>query len=159
MKIYLGSDHRGFKLKEKIFQWLVDPTSLKLRGTNKGYEVEDYGAYELNLEDDYTLYAEKVASVVGKQEGSRGILLCGSGVGISVTANKFDGVKASIGKSPDQVKAGRSDDDMNVLVIAADYTKEDKVKEMVKVFLQTKFAGKARYKRRLEDIARIEANN
>jgi ribose 5-phosphate isomerase B len=149
LKIYLGADHRGFKLREKIFQWLVD----------KGYEVEDYGAYELDPKDDYTVYAEKVGSIVGRDDRTRGILLCGSGVGADIASNKFDGVRASIGKSPEQVKAGRNDDDMNILVIAADFTKEEDAKEMVKVFLKTKFVGKARHKRRLDDIRRIEANN
>ncbi len=155
MKIYLGADHRGYKLKEKVFQWLV----------SGGYEVEDYGAYEFDKTDDYTIYAEKVASVISDKDrdkpksGERGILLCGSGVGVDIMANKFDGVRASIGKSPEQVKAGRSDDDMNVLVIAADFTKEIEAKKMVEVFLQTKFAGKTRHKKRLENISRIEANN
>ena len=149
MQVYLGADHRGFKLKEKIKKWLEE----------WGYEIKDMGASEFDLEDDYTLYAEKVGSIVGKEKGARGILLCGSGVGVDVTANKFDGVRASIGKTPEQIKAGRSDDNMNILVIAADYTKEDEAKKMVKTFLETKFEGKARQKRRLSDIEKIEANN
>jgi len=149
MKVYLGADHHGFRLKEKIKGWLE----------KWGYRFEDMGAYELDPRDDYPLYAEKVGSIVAKEKGSRGVLLCGSGVGVDVVANKLDGVRASIGKSADQVKAGRNDDDMNVLVIAADYTREDEAKEMLKTFLKTKFAGKARFKRRLADIQRIEANN
>jgi ribose 5-phosphate isomerase B len=149
MQVYLGADHRGFRLKEKIKEWLND----------WGYKFKDLGAYELNPEDDYTLYAEKVGSIVGREKGACGVLLCGSGVGVDVTANKFDGVRASIGKTPEQVKAGRSDDNMNILVIAADYTKEDEAKKMVKVFLETKFESKARQKRRLSDIEKIEANN
>ncbi len=149
MKIYLGADHRGFELKEKIAKWLFE----------WGYKFEDMGADHLDPNDDYTIYAEKVASMVGSIKDSRGILLCGSGVGVDVAANKFDGVRASIGKSPEQVRAGRNDDDMNVLVIAADYTKDEEAKEMVKVFLETKFAGKARFEKRLEDIKKIEANN
>ena len=149
MQVYLGADHRGFKLKEKIKKWLE----------KWGYEIKDMGASEFDLEDDYTLYAEKVGSIVGKEKGARGVLLCGSGVGVDVTANKFDGVRASIGKTSEQVKAGRSDDNMNILVIAADYTKEDEAKKMVKTFLETKFEGKARQKRRLSDIEKIEANN
>lgn len=161
MKIYIGSDHRGYHLKEKVFQFLVD----------NNYKVEDFGAYEYDEKDDYTTYSEKVASVVGehyvdakreehKKHGQvRGILLCGSGVGVDVVANKFDGVRASIGKEVDQVKAGRKDDDMNVLVIAADFTKEEDAKNMVKAFLETKFSGKERYKKRLEDIRRLEENN
>jgi ribose 5-phosphate isomerase B len=149
MQVYLGADHRGFKLKEKIKKWLEE----------WDYETKDMGASEFDSKDDYTLYAEKVGSIVGKEKGARGVLLCGSGVGVDVTANKFDGARASIGKNPEQVKAGRNDDDMNILVIAADFTKEDEVKKMVKMFLETKFAGKARFKKRLQDIEKIEANN
>ena len=87
------------------------------------------------------------------------MLLCGSGVGVDVVANKFDGVRASIGKSVLQVEAGRNDDDMNVLVVAADYTTEKEAKAMLIAFLETKFSGKARYERRLEEIQKIEENN
>lgn len=149
MKIYIGSDHRGFELKEKIAKWLFE----------WGYEFTDMGADHLDPEDDFTIYAERVASVVGEEKNVRGIILCGSGVGVDVVANKFDGVRASVGKSPEQVKAGRNDDDMNVLVIAADFTKEDEAKEMVKAFLETKFSGVSRFKRRISEIKKIEANN
>lgn len=154
MKIYIGSDHRGFELKEKITRWLFE----------WGYPFEDIGALILDTGDDYTKYASEVASLVSrssfaKATADKGILLCGSGVGVEVVANKFDGVRAAIGKSAAQVKAGRNDDDMNVLVIAADFTKKEEAKEMLKSFLETDFAGKERYKRRLEDIKKIEANN
>ena len=149
MKVYIGSDHRGYKLKEKVFGWLVD----------WGYLVDDFGAYEFEKGDDYTIYAEKVASMVAGDITSKGILFCGSGVGVDIVANKFDGVRSSIGKSPDQVKAGRRDDNMNVLVVASDFTKEDETKSMVKEFLETKFSDKPRHKRRLEDIKKIEENN
>jgi len=148
MKIYLGTDHRGFELKEKIKNWLSGK-----------YQVEDLGAFEYDKDDDYTLYAEKVASLVAHQPDSRGILLCGSGVGVNVVANKIDGVRAGIGKSVEQVKAAREDDDMNILVIAADFTRELEAKRMVETFLQTKFDKEARHKRRLSDIEKIEANN
>lgn len=149
MKIIIGSDHRGYKLKEKVFQWLTD----------WGYEVSDMGAYEFDESDDYTLYAEKVASVVADDKKNSGVLLCGSGVGVDVVANKFDGVRASIGKSESQVKAGRKDDDMNILVIAADFTSENEAKSILKAFVKTKFSGEARHKRRLNEIEKIEANN
>lgn len=149
MKVYLGADHRGYGLKEYIIKWLFE----------RGISFEDLGADHLDPNDDYTVFAERVASMVAANKGSLGILLCGSGVGVDVAANKIDGVRASIGKSPDQVKAGRNDDDMNILVIAADYTKEGEVSQMVEVFLKTKFAGSARFKKRLEDIKKLEANN
>ena len=150
MRVYIGSDHRGFYLKEKIAKWLFE----------RKFEYEDMGAEYYNPDDDYTVYAERVASVVKSSSTSaRGILLCGSGVGVDVVANKFDRVRASIGKSVEQVKAGINDDDMNVLVIASDYTKEEEAKEMLKLFLETKFSGKKRFKKRLQDIEKIEANN
>ncbi|QQG41809.1 MAG: RpiB/LacA/LacB family sugar-phosphate isomerase [Candidatus Woesebacteria bacterium] len=156
--IYLGADHRGFELKEKVARWLFQ----------MGYEFEDVGADKLDPTDDYTKYAEKVGSVVGsyylgaaydRKDKVRGILICGSGVGIEVVANKFDGVRAAIGKSVGQIKAGRNDDDMNVLVLAADYTTEKEAKAMLIAFLETKFSGKERYEERLEEITRLEENN
>jgi ribose 5-phosphate isomerase B len=149
MKIYIGADHRGYELKEKITQWLFDME----------HAYQDLGALSLDPSDDYTKYAEEVASLVAKNEGSRGVLLCGSGVGVEVVANKFDGVRAGIGKDVFQIEAGRNDDDMNVLVIAADYTTEKEAKAMLIAFLETKFSGKARYEKRLEEIEKIEANN
>ena len=149
MKVYVGADHRGFHLKEKIVKWLFE----------KGYRFVDVGAVNLDIKDDYTKYASLVASLVAKEKGSKGILLCGSGVGVDVMANKFDGIRSSIGKSEAQVKAGRCDDNMNVLVIAADFTKEDEAKGLTKAFLNTAFDEKARHKRRLLEIEKIEDNN
>jgi len=149
VKIFIGADHRGFGLKEKIAKWLFD----------MGHEFDDLGAPTLEPGDDFTKYAEEVASLVTKSEGSRGVLLCGSGVGVEVIANKFDGIRAAIGKSVLQVKAGRNDDDMNILVIASDFTTEKEAKAMLIAFLETKFAGLARFERRLEEIEKIEANN
>jgi ribose 5-phosphate isomerase B len=149
MKIYIGSDHNGFELKEKIAKWLFEMK----------YEFVDLGANTLDPQDDYTKYAEEVALLVRDNEGSKGVLLCGSGVGVDIVANKFDGIRASIGKNVQQVHAGRNDDNMNVLVLAADYTSEKEAKAMLIAFLETKFSGKDRYEKRLEEIERIEANN
>ena len=149
MKIFLGSDHGGYFLKEKIAKWLFEWQ----------YDFFDVGAESLDLHDNYTKYAAEAASLVAKTQGGRGIVLCGSGVGVDVVVNKFDGIRASIGISEEQVKAGRNDDDMNILVIAADYTDEYETKDMVKAFLETKFGKKERYKRRLKEIEKIEANN
>jgi ribose 5-phosphate isomerase B len=147
--IFLGADHRGYALKEKIASWLFE----------MDYEFEDLGATHLDPTDDYPKYAEDVASLVAKRPGSKGVLLCGSGVGVEVVANKFDGIRAGIGKSAMQVKAARSDDDMNVLVIAADFTQEKEAKAMLIAFLETKFDGLERHKDRLEEITHLEANN
>ncbi len=149
MKVFIGSDHRGYELKEKITKWLFE----------WGYEFMDLGAHSFDGGDDYTKYASQVASLVVENKNSQGILLCGSGVGVDVTANKFDGVRASIGIDAEQVKRGRTDDDMNILVIAAEHTSEHETKEMVKAFLETKFDEKARHVRRLQEIKKIEENN
>lgn len=147
--IYLGADHRGFQLKEKVAKWLFEWK----------YKFIDTGALILDPNDDYTKYAGTVGSIVGKEKDAMGVLICGSGVGVDVAANKFDGVRSSIGKNQAQVKAGRNDDNMNILVLAADYTTDKEAEGMLKAFLETKFEGKARYKRRLEEIKRLEENN
>lgn len=149
MKVFIGSDHRGYELKEKIAKWLFE----------MDHAFQDLGAQNLDLRDDYTKYAEEVASLVAKNEGSRGVLLCGSGVGVEIVANKFDGVRAGLGENVLQVERGRNDDDMNVLIIAADFTSEKEAKAMLIAFLETKFSGKVRYEKRLEEIEKIEANN
>lgn len=148
MNIYIGADHRGYKLKKALYEWLV----------NKRYAVVDMGAYIHDGKDDYTLYAEKVGSLVA-HEHAMGILICGSGVGINVAANKIDGVRASLGLNPQQVKAGRKDDDMNVLVLASDFVSERSAKKMVEVFIKGMFDKKDRHVRRLTDIERMEENN
>lgn len=148
-KVFIGADHRGFKLKTKIKTWLE----------SWDLEAIDLGARTFDPSDDYTLYAEKVAVMVRDTKGGRGVLLCGSGIGVDIAANKFDGIRASIGKSASQVKSGKRDDDMNILVLAADHTKEGEAKEMVRAFVNTKFSGKERHKRRLKEIEKIEANN
>lgn len=149
MKIFLGADHRGYELKEKIATWLFE----------LNYEFEDLGADYLDEKDDYTKYAESVASLVARRPGSKGVLLCGSGVGVEVMANKFDGIRAAIGKDPMQVKAGREDDNMNILVVAADFTEEKQAKAMLIAFLETKYKDNVRHERRLDEIEKIEANN
>jgi ribose 5-phosphate isomerase B len=149
MKIYLGADHGGYFLKEKIARWLLD----------WGYTFSDMGAENLDLTDDYPLYAERVAPMVARDDNALGILLCRSGVGVDIAANKFDGVRSGVGLSAKQVKAAREDDDINILVIASDYTPEAEAKEMVKTFLETKYKKVQKHERRLRDIEKIEANN
>lgn len=149
MKIYIGADHRGYELKEKIAKWLFE----------MNYEFTDLGATSYDPNDDYVKYAEEVASLVADNNGSRGVLVCGSGVGVDIVANKFDGVRASVGKNVLQVKAGRKDDDMNVLALSADFTIVKEAKAMLIAFIETKFDEAARHERRLDDIEKIEANN
>jgi ribose 5-phosphate isomerase B len=97
--------------------------------------------------------------MVAKRPHSKGVLLCGSGVGVEVVANKFDGIRAAIGKNVLQVKSGRKDDDMNILVIASDFTIEKEAKAMLIAFIETKYEENERRERRLDEIEKIEANN
>jgi len=92
--IYIGADHRGYPLKEKIAKWLYEME----------YEFMDLGAASLDPKDDYTKYATEVASLVSKDKESLGVLICGSGVGVEVIANKFDGVRAELGKTQCKLK-------------------------------------------------------
>lgn len=155
MTIYLGADHRGFALKEKIKEMLSEAA----------YDVRDLGATSPTPDDDYPDYAREVAQAVGKDlgvggadtnDGARGILVCGSGFGVDIAANKFRGVRAALAMSPDHVYVGRHDDDVNVLALAADFIDEAMALKIVKTFLSTPFAGEERYRRRLEKISRME---
>ena len=147
--VYLGSDHRGFQLKEKLKQQL----------TEWGYDHEDLGPFEYNKDDDYPVFAEVVARKVAADNGSRGILVCGSGVGIDVAANKIDGIRAGTISEPEQVRASVHDEDLNVLSLSADFLNENKAIEIAKAFLEAKYSKEERYERRLEEIKNIESNN
>lgn len=146
MKVYFGADHRGFNLKEILKKQL-----------GGSYEVLDLGNQVYDEGDDYPDFAAQVANQVsGDPVNSRGVVICGSGAGVDVVANKFRGVRSVLGISADQVKAARSDDDVNVLSIAANFTKEGDAGAMMKVFIETQFSGEERHKRRIEKISKIE---
>ena len=149
MKVYLGADHRGFDVKEK----------LKLFLAGEGYECEDLGARTLDSENDYVDFAARVAEEVQKSPETRGILLCGSGAGVDIVANKFDGVRSVLASSPDEARAAREDDDVNVLALASDFLNQSEAEEIAKLFLETEFKGEARHKRRLDKISEIEKKN
>lgn len=144
--IFLGTDHRGFALKQKIKEWLGE----------WGYDYEDLGAFEYNKDDDYPDFAKAVAEKVAPMPGAKGILICGSGIGVSIAANKIKGIRAGTAASPEQVKASVNDEDLNVLTISADYTSEATAKEIIKTFLETKFSGDKRHVRRLKKIKELE---
>jgi RpiB/LacA/LacB family sugar-phosphate isomerase len=146
--IYLGADHRGFFLKEKIRSWL----------SIQGILYEDMGADVLNAEDDYPDYAEKVARQVAKKPGENfGILICGSGAGMCIAANKFRGIRAALALNPEMARSIRNDDDANILCIASDFTEEDEAIKIVDTFLHTRFGNEERYRRRISKISDIES--
>lgn len=144
MTIYLGADHRGFALKEKIKQMLVDEV----------YSVVDCGATELAPDDDYTDYAVALArEMIKNPDEDRGILVCGSGFGVDITANKFRSIRAVLPSSPDHVYAARHDDNANVLALSADFLDEEIAIKIVRTFLSTPFGRDERYLRRLDKMA------
>lgn len=144
--IYLGSDHRGFALKEKIKQWLKE----------WGYQYEDMGAFEYNKDDDYPDFAKTVAEKVTAGTNNRGILICGSGIGIAIAANKIKSIRAGTATDPAQAKAAVNDEDLNVLALAADYLSESQAKEIVEAFVNAKFSGEERHVRRVNRIKDLE---
>lgn len=150
MKIYLGADHRGFKLKEELRTWVLE---------NK-FTLKDVGAYSYDSNDDYPLYAQEVARNVAadleKNIGVRGIVICGSGVGVDIVANKFHHVRSGLAVSPKQIEEAREDDDINILSIPADFMSEKEAKKIVKIFLETPFSEEAKKIRRLGEIEKIE---
>lgn len=147
MVIYLGADHRGFRLKELLKSYVH----------NQGYEVFDLGANRYDEKDDYPDFAAIVARKVSVDpELSRGILVCGSGVGVDVAANKFKNVRCALALSTDQIYSARHDDDVNVLALAADYTSDEDAKKIAEIFLATKFGREEKYQRRLGKISDIE---
>ncbi len=149
MTIYFGADHRGFELKNAILKHLSD----------QGYLVRDLGAHEKVPDDDYVDFAAEVARKVGGEDGSRGILVCGSGAGMEIAANKFRRVRAAAGWSPDQVFDARNHDDINILTIASNFVSEESAKNLVKVFLETPLNPEERYSRRLQKIQQLEDGN
>ncbi|KKW02650.1 MAG: Sugar-phosphate isomerase, RpiB/LacA/LacB family [Candidatus Beckwithbacteria bacterium GW2011_GWC2_49_11] len=139
MKIILGADHGGFELKEEIKKWLAE----------QNYEVLDVGAERLEPEDDFVDYAVLVAREVASDSETLGILFCRNGYGMMIAANRFPGVRCGEAFDIGAVARGRTDDDINCLSVPADYIKNDNVRKMIEVFLETKFSGEEKYKRRL----------
>ncbi len=143
--IYIGADHRGFELKEKLKEFFDE----------LHFEYEDVGANHSDPNDDFPEFAVKVAKSILDQE-DRGIVICGSGVGVDEVANKIPGIRCGLAINKEQIHAARHDDDINVLALAADHVSEEDAKEIVKMFLDTEASGEDRYKRRIQQIEDIE---
>lgn len=144
--IFIGADHRGFELKRRIFKRLTD----------EGYQVTDLGDHRLVPGDDYVDFAKSVSEAVTQNPDSFGILLCGSGAGVDIVANKFDGIRSALAFDTVRAKQAREDEDANVLSLPADTLDEETSWEMVKTFINTPFSGEKRHEKRLEKIAEIE---
>ena len=142
MKIFLATDHAGFELKEKLKPFLQ-----KL-----GYEVEDFGAYELNPEDDYPDFIVPAMKTVAENLGSFGIILGGSGQGEAIVANRIKGIRAVVyyGGKEEIIKLSREHNDANVLSLGARFLSEDEAKEAIELWLRTPFSGEERHLRRIK---------
>ena len=145
-RIALGADHAGYELKEKI----------KTQLDKGGHFVDDFGTYS-NESVDYPDYAKQVARAV--QKGNRGILCCGTGIGMSIAANKFKGVRAALCHDSLTAQMSREHNDSNILIMGGRVVQNpDEVVSIVKTWLDTQFQG-GRHQRRLEKIKELEENN
>lgn len=150
MKIYFGSDHAGFELKEELVEYLRE----------EGCEVIDKGAYQFVKGDDYPEYIAPVAEIVSANpKTARGIILGGSGQGEAIVANRFSNVRAVVfngqpqGKDvPDEIILSREHNDSNILSLGARFLSVEEAKEAVKKWLETDFPGEVRHKRRISKI-------
>ncbi|MBA3679050.1 RpiB/LacA/LacB family sugar-phosphate isomerase [Candidatus Saccharibacteria bacterium] len=144
-KVYIASDHAGFVKKNKLAELL-----------SKEYQVVDLGPEELNPEDDYPVFAERIGNAVVEDPGSLGIIMCKSGEGAAMAANKIDGVRAALVWQPHLAVETRSDNDSNVLALPADELSLSDLSEIIDKFLTTPFSGAERHKRRIAEIEQIE---
>lgn len=144
MKIYIGADHRGYALKERLSDYLK----------RAGYDVVDQGDSQLDENDDFPQFAAKVATAVlaAEDHDSKGILMCGSGQGVAMAANSFKGVRAALCWDRRSARESRNDDDANVLCLPANQVELQETEIIVETWLNTQFAGAPRFLRRIQQI-------
>ncbi len=147
LHVALGADHGGFPVKAQLLTWLQ----------NQGYKILDVGAHTLDPGDDYPDSAEAVAKAVASGQAQRGILVCGSGVGACIAANKVPGVRACLCHDTYSAHQGVEHDDMNVICLGARVIGVELAKELVTAFLKARFTGEERHRRRVEKVITIES--
>ncbi|MDV3310700.1 MAG: RpiB/LacA/LacB family sugar-phosphate isomerase [Cyclobacteriaceae bacterium] len=146
MKIGIAADHGGYTLKESLVRYLQ----------SRNYDVKDFGAHGLDDQDDYPDFVVPLARAVASGEVSRGIAVCGSGVGASIAANKIKGVRAALITDPFSARQGVEDDDMNLICLGGRVIGQRLAEVFVEEFLNATFSGAERHKRRLDKVARLE---
>ena len=147
MRIGIAADHGGFELKVQLIADL----------RTAGYEVEDFGAHELVTGDDYPDFVAPMARAVARGEVTRGLAICGSGVGACIAANKIPGVRAAMITDPFSAHQGVEDDDMNVMCLGGRVTGHALAWDLVQTFLSARFKGTERFQRRLAKISELES--
>lgn len=145
LRIYIGADHRGFPLKDKI---------AKLLG-QRGYNVTDMGTFDETKSHDYPRVAERVAKKVAKSRDSRGILVCMSGIGQAIAANKVHGAYAALCYNAEAAALSRQHNNANILVLGAKFVKEKNVPKILDAWLTAEFEG-GRHGRRFKQVQKIE---
>jgi ribose 5-phosphate isomerase B len=147
MKVYIGADHNGFDLKQVLMEELMAG----------GYTVVDEGDTQRKPDDDFPQFAARVVSAIkaSDDDDARGILICGSGQGMCMAANRFKGIRASLVWSIEEAHASRNDDDSNVLCLPARYISEDEALQLAETWLATPFAGAPRFKRRIKELDKL----
>ena len=147
LKVALAADHGGFPLKAKLLPWI----------RARGHEVLDMGAFALEPDDDYPDFAEAAGQAMVSGRVERAILVCGSGVGASIAANKIPGIRASLCHETYSARQGVEHDDMNVLCLGARVVGEEVAKELAAAFVAAKFTGEERHRRRLGKVLAMES--
>lgn len=143
MTIFIAADHRGFELKNKLIDYLHE----------KNIRVEDLGAYEYQPEDDYPDFAQKVAQAVLQNPAEfLGVVICGSGVGMSIAANRFKGIRGALGFNQEQVQHARENDHINVLALASDFVNFEEAAKLIEAFLAAKPKQEEKYLRRVKKL-------
>ena len=145
-RIGVGADHGGFELKEYLAGRLREA----------GYEVVDFGARQMKLDDDYPDFVVPLARAVASGEVDRGVAICGSGVGACIAANKVPGVRACLIHESFSAHQGVEDDDMNLICLGGRVVANTFAWELVRAFLQARFIGAERHRRRVAKVARLE---
>jgi ribose 5-phosphate isomerase B len=148
MQIFIGADHRGFEAKNKLVEWLQD----------EGHQVTDLGNTVYDAIDDYPDFAIPVAQAVVKDESSLGLVICGSGVGASIAANKVKGARTGLATTVESVQHIRENDHINVLALSADYFDLDKLKQLITTFLVSQPDMAERHLRRVKKITTFESS-
>jgi len=148
--LFIAADHAGFPLKEELKKLLA----------KEGYEVIDLGNDELDLADDYPDFAQKVAqAVLQNPDQFLGIVICGSGIGVCMAANRNKGIYCGIGFDAEQVRHGRENDHINVLSIASDNFSQEQAQKMIDAFVTTQPIDKDKYIRRLKKIDAVDQSS
>jgi ribose 5-phosphate isomerase B len=144
MKVYIGADHNGFQLRQSLIDYLQ----------RAGYDVADEGDKQLDPVDDFPVFAGKVVKdiLASDDKDPRGILICGSGQGMCMAANRFKGIRALLGYDHESVRSARNDDNANILCLPANILKNGTANVLVDTFLTTPFAGAARFTRRIKEL-------